>query len=157
MDPVVHIGFEVLDVSHPMRKLFVFFLIPRLVAINYKCRIYCHFFWDHSANTFLPQQTALWGLSHFLQPAWVCIVAPGDWWVGKRRRNLSPGYSAGLVMDGPSEVLEKWWVMSRRKSGAECTKTDQRREDEDPETEVGGRETATCVPYYVSICVYFCL
>lgn len=46
MDPVVHIGFEVLDVSHPMRKLFVFFLIPRLVAINYKCRIYCHFFWE---------------------------------------------------------------------------------------------------------------
>lgn len=48
---------------------------------------------------------AFLGLSHLLQPAWVCIVAPGDWWVGKGRRNLSPGYSAALVMDGPLEVL----------------------------------------------------
>lgn len=42
---------------------------------------------------------------HILQPAWVCSVAPSDWWVGMGRGNLSPGYNTALVMDGSSEVL----------------------------------------------------
>lgn len=108
MDPVSHIGFEILDVSHLKEKMVCVFShskIPQLQMQNILSFLACFLGGNHSADTYLPQWTALLGLSHFLQPAWVCIVAPGDWWVGKRRRNLSPGYSAGPVMDGPLEVL----------------------------------------------------
>lgn len=61
------------------------------------------FFTCHTASSFLAK--IKFALLHFLQPFWVCTVVSGDWWEGKQRGNLSPGYDSALVMDGPLEVL----------------------------------------------------
>lgn len=72
----------------------------------------------HPVDAFLARWMALHGLSHLLQPAWVCTAAPGDWWVGKGSRNLSPGYSAALVMDGPLEVLAELMGHERKRASS---------------------------------------
>lgn len=78
---------------------------------------YCHFpdiFKIYNTIPYAVEWMALVGLFQPLQPAWVCIVAPHDWWVGKRRRNLSPGYSVALVMDDSLEVVAEMNARDRR-------------------------------------------